>query len=172
MVNETASESENADVNVEVMRNVAKNPLTRRHAHGDWGRLDRGTPPASRFYHRLRRVGLRIGGLYCPRPFSVYHHHDCHTHFSFDVHHLHRPSFVCHCGRIRCRRYNFGVCFAPSILGGPGTRRVIHGLRCVGSQPRHPDDCDTCLYHRSHGISYTNLVKESGVALSKRKWLM
>ena len=162
MVNETASASEIADVNVEVMPNVGKNPCARRHARGD-----RGTPPASSFYHRLRRVGLRIGYLYCPRPFSVHHHHDRHTHFSFEVYHLHRPSFVCHCCRIRCHCGNSAVCPAPSILGGPGTRRVIHGLRCVGSQPRHPDDCDTCLYHRSHGISCTNLVKESVVALSR-----
>lgn len=175
MVNETASASENADVNVEVMRNAAKK--TRRHAHGDrgrladgHGRLDRRTHPAPSVYHRRRRVGLRIGGLYCPRPSSVHHHHDCRTHFPFfDVHHLHRPSFVCHCRRIRCHRDNFAVCPAPSILGGPGTRRVIHGLRCVGSQPRHPDDCDTCLYHRSYGISCANLVKESVVALSKEE---
>lgn len=175
------NENETADVNVEVMRNAAK---TRRRAHGDRGRLadgrrrlDRGARPASSFYRRLRhRVGLRIGGLYCPRPFSVYYyHHGCRTHFSFVVHHrLHRPSFVCHCCRIRCRRGSFAVCPAPSILGGPGTRRVIHGLRCVGShhQPRDPDDCGICLYHWSYGISCTNLLKESVVASSKRKWLM
>jgi hypothetical protein len=169
--------SENADVNVEVMQNAAKKPCSRRHARGrladGHGRLDRGTHPASSFYHRLRRVGLRIGGLYCPRPFSVHDRHDCRTHFSyFDVYHLHRPSFACHCRRIRSHRDNFAACLAPSILGGPGTRRVIHGLRCVGGQPRHPDDCDTCLYHRSYGISCTNLVKEIVVALSKKKWLM
>ena len=180
IVNETASASasENVDVNVEAMRNAAKNPRARRRAQGHrgrladgHGRLDRGTPPASSFYHRPRRVGLRIGGLYRPRPFSaqVYHHHDSRSHFSFDVYHLHRPSFVYHCRRIHCHHDNFAVCSAPSILG---TRRVIHGLRFVGSQPRHPDDCDNCLCHRSHGISCTNLVKESVVALSKRKWLM
>jgi hypothetical protein len=159
MVNETARPSEIADVNVEVMPNVVKNPCARRHARGDrgrladgHGRLDHGTPPASSFYHRLRRVGLRIGRLYCPRPFSVHRYHDLRTHFSFDIYHLHHPSFVCHCCRIRCHCGNFAVCPAPSILGGSGTRRVIHGLRCVGSQPRHPDDCDTCLYHWSHGI--------------------
>jgi hypothetical protein len=62
MVNETASASENADANVEVMQNAAKNPCARRLARGDrghladgHGRLDRGAPPASsRFYHRLR----------------------------------------------------------------------------------------------------------------------
>ena len=104
MVNETLSASEIADVNVEVMRNAAtKNPCARRRAHGARGRLadghgrldrGRGTHPASSSYPRLRRVGLRVGGLYCPHPFSVHHHHDCHTHFSFDAHHLHRPSFV------------------------------------------------------------------------------
>jgi hypothetical protein len=63
---------------------------------------------------------------------------------------------------------------APRILGGPGSRdrRVIHGLRRGGSQLCRRDECDTCLYHQSHGISRTSLVKESVVALSKRKWLM
>jgi hypothetical protein len=164
MVNEAARANENADVNVEVMRNAAK---TRRHAHGD-----RGARPASRLYHRLRRVGLGFGGLYCPHPSSVYHHHDCRTHSSFVVHHLHRLSSVCHCRRFGCHRDNFAVCPAPSILGGPGTRRVIHGLRCVDSQLRHPDECDICLYYRSYGFYCANLVKESVVALSKRKWLM
>ena len=54
---------------------------------------------------------------------------------------------------------------APCILGGPGTRRVIHGLRCVGSQRRHPDDCDICLYRQSYGSPCTDLVRESVVAL-------
>lgn len=160
-VNETASASENVDVNVrlEVMRNAAKNPHARRHAHDD-----RGTPRASSFYRRLRRVGLHIGGLYCPRrPFSVYYHR--HTHFSFDIYRLLRFASVCHCRRMRCHRDNFAVCPAPSILGGPGARRVIHGLHCVGGQLRHPDDCDTCLYHRGYGISCANLGKESVVAL-------
>lgn len=140
VVNETERASENADVNVEAMPNAAKNSCARRRARGDrgrpadgLGRLDRRTPPASSPCHRLRRVGLRIGGLYRPRPFSVYHHHDCRTHFSFVVYHLHRPSFVCHCRRIPCRYDSFAVCPAPSILGGPGARRVIRGLRCVGS---------------------------------------
>jgi hypothetical protein len=162
MANETgtASASENADVNVEAMPNAARDSCARRHhAHGDRGALS-----ALSFYHRLRRVGLRIGGLYYPRPFSVYHHQDRRTHFSFDVYHLRRPSFVCHCRLIPCHRDNFAVCRALSILGGPGTRRVIHGLRCVCSRPRHPDDCDTCLYHRSYGIFCGSLVKESVVA--------
>ena len=178
MANETASASENADVNVEVMRNAAKSP-SRRRAHGDRGRLadghghlDRGPQPASRFYHRLRPVGSRIGGLCCPRPFSIYQYHDCRTHFSFDVYHLHCPSSVCHYCRGRCHRDDFALCPAPSIFGGPGTRRVIHGLRCVCSQPRHPDDRDNCLYHRNYGMSCTNSVKENVVTLSKRKWLM
>jgi len=163
MVNETASASENVDVNVrlEVMRNAAKNPHARRHAHDD-----RGTPHASSFHHRLRRVGLRIGGLYCPhRPFSVHHHRDHRTHFSFDIYRLLRFASVCHCRRMRCHRDNLAVCPAPSMLGGPGARRVIHGLHCVGGQLRHPNDCDTCLYHRGYGISCANLVKESVVAL-------
>lgn len=144
VVNETerARASENADVNVEAKPNAAaKNSCARRRAHGDrarpadgLGRLDRGTPPASSLCHRLfRRVGLRIGGLYRPRPFPVCHRHDCRTRFSFRVYHPHRPSFVCHCRRIPCHHDNFAVCPAPSILGGPGTRRVIRGLRCVGS---------------------------------------
>jgi len=170
IVNGTASE--NAGVNVEVRRNAARNPCARRcHARGD-----RGTPPASSFYHRLRRVGLhiRVRGLYCPRLLSVYHQHARRTHFSFDVCHPQmRLSLVCHSGRVRCYRDDgFAVCPVPSILGGPDTRRAIHGLRCVGSQPSHPDDCVyTCLYRRNHGISCTNLVKESVVALLKREWL-
>lgn len=78
MANENETANVNADGNVEAMRNAAK---TRRHAHahGDrgrladgHGRLGRGSPRASSFYRRLRRVGLMsIGGFYCPRPFSV-----------------------------------------------------------------------------------------------------
>ena len=167
MVKETASASENADVNVEGTRSVAKSPCARRHAHDDRGHLadghgglDHGAPPVSSFHHRLR-------------PFSVCHHHEHRIHLFFDVYRLHHPSFVCHCRRFRrCRRDSFAVCPAPSILGGPGTRRVIHGLRCVGSQPCHRDDCDTCPCRQCHGISCASLVKESVVALSKRKWLM
>ena len=187
VVNENENENENADVNVEVMRNAAKN---RRHAHGDHrgrradghGRLDRGSPPrASGFYYRrcrCRCVGLRIGScLYRPRPFSVYHHHDCRTHFSFVVDHLHRrPSpFVRHCRRIRCRRGrgNFAVCPAPSSIHLDLGGRVVdvdgRCRCCVGgsyySQPRHPDEYDICLCRRSYGISCANLVKESVVAL-------
>jgi hypothetical protein len=172
-----ANGSVNADGNVEGMRIAAR---TRRLASGGGhGRPVRAAPlppPAANFFdRRRRRVGLSIGGLYYrPRPFSVYYHHDRRRtrFFSVVCHSLHCPSFVCHCRRICCR----AVCPAPRILGGPGARRVSRGrLRCAGGRPRHchrHDGCGICLYRWSCGIDCMDLVKESVVALPKRKWLM
>ena len=142
MADEKEKETADANVDSEAMRNAAND--RGRLADGHHRRLDRAS---SFYYPPLRRVGLRIGGLYSrPRPSSVSHRpgRRTHTHFSFVVHHLHRPSSVCHrhCRRrcrIRCRRRDdFAACLAPpSILGAPGTRprprrRAIRGLlRCV-----------------------------------------
>lgn len=180
------NESGNADVSVEKGRQSvgAESPCARRRrrrAHGPRarlgladgrGRLDHAARPTSGghcVYRRLRRdrVGSHIGGLCCrPRPFSVCRPHDCRIRFFFDVYHLHRPSSVRYRFRCRCRG-GLAVCPAPRILGGPGVRL---GLHRVGGHRR--DDCDTYLYHHGHGAFRTSPVKESVVALLKRKWLM
>jgi hypothetical protein len=121
-------------------RSAAKSLCASRRGRLVDGRLDHGTLPAVLSAHCLYRRRGRIGGL-CPHPFSVCHlhpHHDYYrTHFFFLVYHLHRRPFVCHCCPCHCPCHRGSLAVvspAPRILGGPGIRRVIHGLRRGGSR--------------------------------------